>query len=194
MPIVNIPPQFKVTPEQFDRIVEYDRENRYELNSNRELVIMSPIGGTAGSKNFKLSQQLANWADRDGTGLGFDSSTMFVLPSGAKRSPDASWISLERWNQLTPKQQDGYPPIAPDFVIELVSQGDLVNQRYEDLQNKMLEYADNGVRWGWLIEPSSRCVEVYNSEGLWDTIYELRVIECESLLPGFLLDLEKIWQ
>ena len=192
MPVVNIPPKFKITPEQFDRIVEYDLENRYELKSNGELVVMPPTGGTAGRKNFKLSQQLANWAEKDGTGLGFDSSTMFVLPNGAKRSPDASWISYQRWNQLTQKQQDGYPPIAPDFVIELVSPSDLVNQRYEDLQDKMSEYIDNGVRWGWLIEPTSRCVEIYDSNGLLDTIHQLAKIKCK-ILPGFILDLQKIW-
>ena len=82
---------------------------------------MSPTGGTAGRKNRRLTQQLGNWTDKNGTGEAFDSSTIFILPNGARRSPDASWIKLERWNKLTTEQQDGFPPIVPDFVMELVS-------------------------------------------------------------------------
>ena len=109
-----------------------------------------------------MTQQIGIWTDRDGTGEAFDSSTIFILSNGARRSPDVSWVQLERWNQLTPAQQDGFPPIVPDFVIELVSPSDVKNQRYKDLQGKMQEYLDNGVRLGWLIEPSAKTVEIYN--------------------------------
>ena len=134
---IAIPQGFKVTPQQFEQLANYEQEARLELTASGELIVMSPTGGTAGRKNFRLIQQLANWIDKDQTGIGFDSSTVFILPNGARKSPDASWIKLDRWNKLTPEQQDGFPPIAPDFVIELVSPSDLKNQRYQDLQLKM---------------------------------------------------------
>ena len=122
---ITIPQGFCVTNEQFEQLVDTEQLARLELTKSGELIVMSPTGGTAGRKNSRLIQRLRNWADLDRTGEVFDSSTVFILPSGARRSPDASWIRLERWNQLTPKQQDGFPPIAPDFVIELVSPSDL---------------------------------------------------------------------
>ncbi len=132
-----IPQGFRITPEQFEQLADAEQLARLELTENGELIVMSPTVGTAGRKNSRLTQKLRNWADRHGQGEVFDSSTVFVLPSGVRRSPDVSWIRLERWNQLTQAQQDGFPPIAPDFVIELVSPSDLKNQRYEDLQTKM---------------------------------------------------------
>ncbi len=122
---ITIPQGFCVTTEQFEQLANAEQLARLELTKTGELIVMSPTGGTAGRKNTRLIQRLRNWADLDGTGEVFDSSTVFVLPSGARRSPDASWIKLERWTQLTPQQQDGFPPLAPDFVIELVSPSDL---------------------------------------------------------------------
>jgi Uma2 family endonuclease len=119
MEAISVPKGFRVTPEQFEQLAYAEQVARMELTQGEELIIMSPTGGTAGRKNSRLTQQVRNWTDRDSTGEAFDSSTVFVLPNGARRSPDVSWIKLERWNQLTQVQQDGFPPLAPDFVIEL---------------------------------------------------------------------------
>ena len=105
MNTISIPKGFHVTPQQFEQLANYEQEARLELTASGELIIMSPTGGTAGRKNFRLIQQLANWIDQDKTGIGFDSSTVFILPNGARRSPDASWIKLERWNKLTTEKR-----------------------------------------------------------------------------------------
>lgn len=194
MTVLTIPKGFKVTAEQFDQLVFSNADLRLELTSQRELVIMPPTGGTAGRKNRRLTQQLGVWTDRDGTGEAFDSSTVFVLPNGARKSPDASWITLERWNALTPQQQDGFPPIAPDFVIELVSPSDLTNQRYEDLQQKMREYMNNGVQLGWLIDPEARTVEIYRQGQSVEILQNPNTLNGERVLPGFTLDLLAIWR
>ncbi|NBD33365.1 MAG: Uma2 family endonuclease [Cyanobacteria bacterium] len=194
MTAIRIPTGFKVTPKQFDELAVSNSEVRMELTAEGELIVMPPTGGTAGRRNFRLSQQLANWAEQDGTGVGFDSSTIFVLPNGARRSPDVAWVKLERWNALTPEQQDGFPPIAPDFVIELVSPSDLKSQRYEDLQRKMQEYLDNGVRLGWLIEPSTKTVEIYRLEKAVEILQSPKALRGEDVLSGFTLDLEPIWR
>jgi len=164
-----------------------------ELTAEGKLIVMPPTGGTAGRKNFKLNVLFGVWVEQDGTGVGFDSSTIFVLPNRARRSPDVAWVKLERWNALTPEQQDGFPPIAPDFVIELVSPSDLKSQRYEDLQQKMQEYLDNGVRLGWLIEPSTKTVEIYRLEKAVEILQSPKALRGEDVLSGFTLDLEPIW-
>ena len=193
METITIPPGFKVTPEQFDLLAEAEQLARMELTKDGELIVMSPTGGTAGRKNLRLTKQVANWTEQDGTGEAFDSSTIFVLPNGARRSPDVSWVTLSEWNSLTQKQQDGFPPIVPDFVIELVSPSDIKNQRYEDLQNKMQEYLDNGVRLGWLIEPVAKTVEIYRQRKQVEILNNPQTLSGEDVLPGFVLDLSAIF-
>ena len=188
-----VPQGFRITPEQFEQLAEAEQLARLELTENGELIVMSPTGGTAGRKNSRLTQKLRNWADQNGQGEVFDSSTVFVFPNGARRSPDVSWITLERWERLTQAQQDGFPPLAPDFVIELVSPSDLTNQRYEDLQNKMHEYLDNGVKLGWLIEPKAKTVEIYRSGRLVEILNNPQTLSGEDVLPGFTLYLAEIF-
>ena len=193
MEAITIPQGFKITPKQFEQLANAEQLARMELTKDGELIVMSPTGGTAGRKNRRLTQQIGNWTDRDGTGEAFDSSTTFTLPNGARRSPDVSWIKLERWNQLTQTQQDGFPPIAPDFVIELVSPSDLKNQRYEDLQAKMQEYLNNGVKLGWLIEPAAKTVEIHRFGQEVEVLNNPQTLSGEDILLGFILDLTAIF-
>lgn len=193
MEVIKIPKGFKVTPEQFEQLVEAEDIARLELTKTGELIVMSPTGGEAGRKNSYLNQQLSNWADQNGTGIVFDSSTVFILPNGARRSPDTSWIQSQRWHQLTLKEKQGFPPIVPDFVIELVSFSDLKNQRYEDLQAKMGEYLENGVKLAWLIEPSARVVEIYRLGKAIQILNNPQSLSGEDILPNFVLDLHRVF-
>ncbi len=190
---LTIPKGFKVTQKQFEQLADAEQIARLELTKDGELIIMSPTGGEAGRKNFNLYLDLGNWNRQTKLGEAFDSSTVFVLPNGARRSPDVSWIKLKRWNSLTLKEKQGFPPIAPDFAIELVSLSDLKNQRYEDLQAKMQEYLDNGVKLGWLIEPSSKTVEIYRSQQQIEIVNNPLTLSGENVLPEFTLDLTKIF-
>jgi Uma2 family endonuclease len=193
METISVPKGFKVTPEQFEQLAYAEQLARMELTKDGELLIMSPTGGEAGRKNFNLYLDLGNWNRQTKLGEAFDSSTVFVLPNGARRSPDVSWIQLNRWNQLTDAQQDGFPPIVPDFVIELVSPSDLKNQRYQDLQAKMQEYLDNGVKLGWLIEPIAKTVEIYRQGKQVEVLNHPQTLSGENVLPGFVLDLKEIF-
>ena len=190
---LTIPQGFRITPEQFEQLADAEQLARLELTKDGELIVMSPTGGTAGGKNFNLYLDLGNWNRQTKLGKAFDSSTIFALPNGARRSPDVSWVKLERWNRLTQSQQDGFPPIAPDFVIELVSPSDLKNQRYEDLQVKMQEYRNNGVKLGWLIEPSAKTVEIYRPNKPVEILNNPQTLPGEDVLPGFTLDLTEIF-
>ena len=193
MEAITIPKGFKITPEQFDILAEAEQIARMELTKEGELIVMSPTGGEAGERNFNLYIDLGNWNRQNKLGKAFDSSTIFTLPNNAKRSPDVSWIKLDRWNQLTKKQKEGFSPIVPDFVIELVSPSDIKNQRYEDLQNKMLEYLDNGVRLGWLIEPKAKIVEIYRPNQNVEILNNPKTVSGEDVLPGFVLNLSEIF-
>ena len=193
MEVISVPKGFRVTPEQFEQLAYAEQVARMELTQSGELIIMSPTGGEAGRKNFNLYLDLGNWNRQIKLGEAFDSSTIFVLPNGARRSPDVSWIRLERWNALTLKEKEGFPPLAPDFVIELVSPSDLKNQRYEDLQGKMQEYIDNGVQLGWLIEPAAGIVEIYRPGKQVEVLNNPQTLLGENVLPGFVLDLGEIF-
>jgi Uma2 family endonuclease len=193
MEVISVPKGFKVTPEQFEQLAYAEQTARMELTKDGELIVMSPTGGEAGRKNRRLTQQIGNWTDRDGTGEAFDSSTVFILPNGARKSPDVSWIELDKWNNLTSREKEGFPPIVPDFVIELVSPSDLKNQRYEDLQQKMQEYLDNGVQLAWLIEPAAKTVEIYRLGKQVEILNNPKTLSGENVLPEFILDLNEIF-
>jgi Uma2 family endonuclease len=193
METITIPKGFKVTPEQFEQLAYAEQLALMELTKDGELIVMSPTGGEAGRQNFNLYLDLGNWNRQTKLGEAFDSSTIFVLPNDARRSPDVSWIRLERWNALTREQKQGFPPIAPDFVIELVSPSDLKNQRYEDLQAKMQEYLDNGVKLGWLIEPEAKKVEIYRVGQQVEILNNPQTLSGEDVLPGLILDLSEIF-
>ena len=137
-----------------------NRDLRIERTASGEVIIMSPAFSDTGNRNFKIAVQLGNWAEEDGTGETFDSSAGFTLPNGATRSPDVSWIKLERWNALTEEQKASFAPICPDFVIELRSSSDTL----KGLQKKMQEYIDNGVSLGLLIDRKNRKVYIYRPD------------------------------
>jgi Uma2 family endonuclease len=134
--------QWPLDDEQFAHLCHLNPDLRFEYTSTGELLIMSSAGGWTGNRSIRLAARLQLWAETDGTGLAFDSSTIFLLPSGAKRMPDASWMRLDRWKALTRELQEGIPPCCPDFILELRSPSD----RLPDLQGKMEEYLNNGAR------------------------------------------------
>jgi Uma2 family endonuclease len=177
-----------LTDEQFDELCLNHPEMQFEQTAKGALIIMSPTGGETGKRNFSLIVQFGNWIEQDGTGFGFDSSTVFKLPSGAKRSPDAAWVKCDRWECLSPKEREGFPPIAPDFVIELRSRTDSL----EDLQQKMQEYIDNGARLGWLLNRQDRQVEIYRPGKTVEVLQAPATISGEEVLPGFVLDLKSL--
>jgi Uma2 family endonuclease len=181
-----------VTPEQFEQLCreysEYD-ELRFELTSTGELIVMSGTGSQTGRRNSNLTYQLEAWSRKDATGVCFDSSTMFALPNNARRSPDASWVRRERWDRLSESLQEGFAPICPDFVVELRSRTD----RPRVLLNKMSEYIANGASLGWLIDPVKRQVYVYRPNDEVVVLENPETVSGDPLLPGFTLDLTKLW-
>jgi len=187
--ILQIPQSLKFTDDKFVEMVAANKDLRLELSSQGELSIMSPTGGETGDRNLELGGQVWFWNRQNGLGKAFDSSTGFKLPNGATRSPDVSWIKIERWNALTPEQRKRFLPLCPDFVIELVSESDDL----ADTQAKMREYIANGLRLGWLINPKNKQVEIYRPNQEIEVLQSPLSLSGENVLPGFILDLQPIF-
>lgn len=182
-------PVINLTDEQFYQLCYNNPDIKLERNAKGELIVMPPTGWGTGKRNTKLTQRLANWTDEDGTGIAFDSSTGFKLPNGADRSPDAAWVRQERLDALNPiPDPDNFLPLAPDFVVELMSGNDSL----EKTQAKMQEYRDNGVRLSWLIDPKNKQVEIYRQSRPKEVLQFPATLSGEDVLPGFVLDLSQI--
>jgi Uma2 family endonuclease len=180
----------KMSEQEFYEFCRLNPDLSLELTSEGDLIIMPPTGGKSGRRNFKLNLRLGTWTEKDGTGQAFDSSTIFTLPNGAKRSPDFSWITNERWNALTEEEQERFPPLCPDFVVELRSRTDTL----KNLRQKMEEYIANGAQLGWLIDPQERRVYVYRPGAIAvEQLDDPRTVSGEPVLRGLVLELQEIW-
>lgn len=187
--VMSFPTGVSMTAEEFFAFCQQNRDLRIERTSNGEIVIMPPAGGETGSRNAKLAVLLGVWAMQDGRGVAFDSSTGFDLPNGATRSPDAAWVLRERLGKLTPQQKRKFLPLCPDFVVELQSPSDTL----DDLQQKMQEYIGNGTRLGWLLAPDTKTVYIYEHGAPLVQLDAPTQITGDPLLPGFVLNLVEIW-
>lgn len=176
-----------LTDEQFYQLCRDNPNIKLERTHKGELVVMPPTGWGTGNRNGRLTQQLFNWADTNSSGIAFDSSTGFTLPNGADRSPDAAWVRRDRIEAIKP-DPDKFLPLAPDFVVELMSGSDVL----ERTQAKMREYRDNGVRLGWLIYPKEQRVEIYRLGREVEVLQSPSSLSGENVLPSFVLQLEGI--
>ncbi|MEC4883695.1 MAG: Uma2 family endonuclease [Scytonema sp. PMC 1070.18] len=187
---LRMPPDLQMTDEQFFEFCQVNRDLRIERNQFGDISIISPTGSSTGNRDARIIQQLMNWTDKDGTGIAFSSSTGFKLSTGAERSPDASWMKLERWNTLSSEQQEKFAPICPDFVIELRSPSD----NLKPLQEKMAEYMrEPGVQLGWLIDRKNRKVYIYRPGKPEECLDNPATVSADPILPGFVLNMNKIW-
>ncbi|CDM95895.1 MAG: Uma2 family endonuclease [Limnospira sp. PMC 1291.21] len=178
-----------VTQEQFAALAASNRELQLERTATGELIVNPPTGWETGERNFSIIGQLYCWYENYQQGKAFDCNTGFILPNGANRSPDACWVSQDRWDALSQEQKKTFPEICPDFVVELRSDSDTL----KSLPEKMQEYLENGAKLGWLIDPQRRIVEVYRADSDVEMLSNPTELSGENLLPGFVLDLRRVW-
>lgn len=183
--VLNLEPITTLTREQFFQLCQANPDVPLERSSTGELIIVTPIGGEGGRREANLIIKVGIWNEQTQLGVVFSSQTVFSLPGGGDRSPDVAWVELSRWQGLTQEEQEGFPPICPDFVIELRSRTD----RLKPLQNKMLEYLASGLRLGWLINRKDRQVEIYRQGQEVEVVRMPVVLSGEDVLPGFTLEL-----
>jgi Uma2 family endonuclease len=186
---IDLKPIIDLSDEQFYELCRSNPEVKFERNANGKIQIMSPTGGETGNRNFEIGADFAIWNRQSQLGICFDSSTCFKLPNGANRSPDLAWIQQTRWQALAPNDRERFPPITPDFVLELRSPSDALS----DLQTKMQEYLDNGVRLGWLIDRKTHKVYIYRQNQPLEALNDPTELSGEEVLPGFSLNLANVW-
>lgn len=177
------------TAKAFWDLCQLNPDIPFERNADGSVVVMSPAGGGGGRRSSQVHGQLFAWAMKDGTGESFDSSTGFTLPNGSVRSPDASWVSSEKWNALSEDEQEVFPKLVPQFVAEVRSKSDKLSA----VQKKMREYIEQGVSVCWLIDPQSKSVEIYRPNQPPQRVENAKSLRGDPELPGFILDLKPIW-
>ncbi|NET29634.1 Uma2 family endonuclease [Okeania sp. SIO1I7] len=186
--VLDLKPLITLTKEDFYQLCQVNPEVSLELSRNGELIIMSPVGGESGNQEANLIADVIIWNRKTQLGCVFSSSTIFNLPGGGSRSPDVSWVKREKWEALTVDERKKFPPICPDFVIELRSPSVCAafrRNRLKPLQEKMKEYLDCGLRLGWLINPQDKTVEIYRPQKPVEILTLPISLSGEDVLPGF---------
>jgi Uma2 family endonuclease len=207
LPPLLLPPELRLTPEQFALVCEANPEAVLELAADGQLIAMTPTGGDTGARNLTLAYHLAHWARSQGGWRGFDSSTGFRLPDGSVLSPDASAVRLEHWQALTPEQRRGFPPLCPELVVEIASPSDAGPRGATALRRKLAAYLANGARLGWLLFPEQRAVEIWRAgaaapeppseppaAGPTERLEAAEVLEGGEAFPGLRLELVELWE
>ncbi len=178
--VLKLPPP-RLTDEAFLEICQSNEDRQFELTASGELVIMPPVGGESGEREADYIYEVRSWSKRMQQGHVFSSSTIFKLPDGSKRSPDVAWIAPHRWSALSASDRQKFPPIAPDFVLELRSPSDDLRP----LQEKLEAYLDNGVKLGFLINPQDQQVEIYRLGQAVEVRSLPTSLSGENVMPGF---------
>jgi Uma2 family endonuclease len=186
---VTLRPAVPVSDEELMRLSACYKPYRIERNKEGEITIMSPTGGVGGNHEFLISAAFARWMDAGADGMSFSPSTGFHLPDGSCLSPDGSWISQQRWETLTPEQQKSYPPLCPDFLIEVRSQSD----SRRSVEEKMQLWMENGAKLAWLIDPIACSVTIYREGAAEHTLIRPESVQGDPLIEGFLLRTSRLW-
>lgn len=186
---LHLDPVVKLSNDELFDLCQRNRDLRIERTDRGEIIVMSPAGGKTSNRNSAITGQLWAWARRDRTGQAFDSSCGFTLPNGAMRAPDAAWVERTHLGALPREQQEKFLPLCPTFVIELRSPSDTL----ASVRTKLEEYLDNGARLGWLIDPLERRVHVYRPGVAVEIFDGPSSIAGDPELPGFVLDLDEVW-
>jgi Uma2 family endonuclease len=174
---------------QFRQIANDNPDMKLERNKQGNLIVMAPTGGETGNFNADLNGQLYVWNRTSQSGKIFDSSTGFELPEGGDRSPDVAWITIDKWEALTPEQRRGFLPLCPDFAVELMSRSD----SWIQTQAKMVEYMESGCRLAWLLDPKGKRAAIYRVGKPPELLTAPDSLSGEDVLPGFVLDTRFLW-
>jgi Uma2 family endonuclease len=184
--VINVESLTTLTSEAFYQLCLGNPDIPMERSAQGELIIMSPVGGESGNREANLIGNVIIWNLKSKLGFVFSSSTIFKLPQGGDRSPDVAWVLAEKWHNLTEEEKQKFPPICPDFIIELRSQSD----RLKPLQAKMQEYLNSGLRLGWLINPQDKEVEIYIPNKPVKIMKMPCFLSGEDVLPDFELEID----
>lgn len=184
--------RFRLNDEEFYDFCQQNSNLKLERDADGTIQVIAYDGGLKGSQNSEVNFQLMRWNKKHRLGKVFDSSTAFILPSTAVRSPDASLVRQDRWEALTDKEQERFPPVCPDFVIELMSESDTLTDAKEKMQD---DWMANGCRLGWLIDPFNHTTYIYRADGSIQINRSFeKPLSGEDVLPGLEFELSELRQ
>jgi Uma2 family endonuclease len=181
-------PETPMSDEDLMRFCAANDALRVERDANGEILVMTPAGSRISRMNSRVTRLLDEWAEEDGRGIAFDSNGGFTLPDGSMRAADAAWVLLRRWDSLGPKQQEGYAPLCPDFVIELLSPSD----SHSDLKAKMEHWIANGAQLAWLIDPEEKSIHIYHPNDSPEILHHPTPIQGTGPVAGFELVMSRV--
>jgi Uma2 family endonuclease len=188
-PPISLRPSVTLSDEELMRFSEDNKPYKIERNRHGEITIMTPVGGTGSAHEADVAYELLHWNKTARTGRVFISNAGFNLPDGSCLSPDAAWLDLKRWNSLTPAQRAGYPPVCPEFLIEVRSQSD----SRKTVEDKMQLWLDNGAQLAWLVDPIDANVTVYRPGHAPETLDRPEAVAATAPVAGFVLDCTPLW-
>ena len=193
---LQLPSQVRLTPEQFELVCQANPDAVLELAADGQLITTTLTGGDTGQRNLTLAALLWQAARQSDCAVKlFDSSTGFRLPDGSVFSPDVSLIRTERWEALPPPQRRTFPPLCPDWVLELASASDAGPRGVAALRHKMDLYRSNGAPLGWLLLPEARAVEIWRpGDQPPERIEAAALLSAAPLFPDLAIDLTEVWQ
>lgn len=172
--------------EELLRFCASNGDLRIELEPDGDILVMALVRGETGAIELQVGSQLRLWTTSDGRGKAFGAGTGFKLPDGSVRGPDAAWVSFDRWNALSSRDQKRHPPICPEFVIEVRSESD----RLSTVQAKMAMWIANGVQIAWLIDPKQGEVTIYRQGDLPEILNHPSSVHGTGPIKGFELSLD----
>jgi Uma2 family endonuclease len=188
LPII-LRPSTPVSDEELMRLSAQNGPYKIERNREGDVVFMTPVGGIGSTHEMYVAGKVFNWAEETSTGIVFSPNGGFNLADGSCLSPDAAWVSLERWNTLTPEQQTGFPPLCPDFLIEVRSQSDARKM----VEAKMQTWMENGAKLAWLVDPIAGSVTIYRAGHAAETLERPEIVKGEAPVDGFELRCSRLW-
>jgi Uma2 family endonuclease len=182
-------PNSPVSDEDLIRFSEQNRPYKIERNKDGEITIMTPVNYRGGKHEGYVAAALLLWAEEDGRGSAVPANVGFNLPDGSCLAPDAAWLLKEREEALTPEQQDSFPPVCPDFLIEIRSKSD----PRRAVENKMQTWLDNGAKLAWLIDPIDGNITIYRPGHTPETLNRPEVVVATDPVDGFELRCTRLW-
>jgi Uma2 family endonuclease len=183
---LELPEKESMTEEEFFKFCAANQHIKIERDENHQILIMAPAGLESSYQNGQVYAALNTWNLKEQEGKSFESSAGFTLPDTSVRSPDAAWLSNEKWKSLSAEQKKVFAHITPDFIAEVISPSDNLKQ----FQHKMQKWIENGVKLGWLIDPKTPTTFIYRADGTISKVTGLdKVLSGEDVLQGFEFDL-----
>lgn len=179
----------RMTDDEFFRFASSNRDYKIERQANGQIIINMTTGLQTSNLNSDFNGELWFWNRQHKLGYVFDSNGGFTLPDTSVKSPDASWVRKDRWENLADDEKKVFGSIVPDFVVEIVSESDSLDQQ----KIKMKQWIENGVMLAWLIDPASQKTFVYH---FGKSEFEIKgfdeTLNGEDILPNFSINLKEL--